>query len=345
MIEFSSLVRATAFLWRKKYRRLAIVVLLFGCIGVAIWWRDEIRIYAGRAGLWVAEKTGILPSDDPLAVLNERIARAKARVKDARSPQDREGYEQQVTILEEERRQLLASLTEKAKAAKQARPSLSTTYAALERRPQTSGVAFRVTAIGDHQFSIDWQFTSYVIRSKDAEKLGNPVVRESMTASDIYNAGRAFYLGGVVLARHETGLFVPAGLSIQLFRSKSPDWVAAKVVLATQDVFVGTIFTGVAPNPVEEVLAMMGLNLSLFPLSLEDQSFSSVRVRELTEHGLISVKGMLGAVFNPLLITKFDPLGIDDLTIGGKKFTEYEVIALRALGPRAITQIGTATKK
>src|SRR5258708_1423481 len=133
-----------------------------------------------------------------------------------------------------------------------------------------------------------------------------------MSVSDIFNSGRAFYLGGVVLGQTEGGIYVPGALTIIIFRFKKAGWLTATMALEPNDVFVGTIMTGIPPNPTEGLMTLLSLNVGFFPLSLEDPSFSAVRVRDLTDkYGLISLRGVLGMVLNPFVLSKLTAANLD----------------------------------
>ena len=88
---------------------------------------------------------------------------------------------------------------------------------------------------------------------------------------------------------------------------------------------------------------MLSLNIGFFPLSLEDPSFSAVHVKDLTEkHGLVSVRGVLGLILNPFILSKLTASDLD-VEIGGKKLSDYEVLALRAVGPQRVEPVGAST--
>jgi hypothetical protein len=267
------------------------------------------------------------------------------RLKDAKTPDDKEFYRKAIEATNAERKKLLADLGETAKKLSSDQPAIHITYSALERRTTDGGVAFMIASPADHLFSVDWQFTAYLIRSKEVEQLGNPAVRETMTVSDVVSAGRALYLGGVVLHKLPSGIYMATGLNVLQFRLKKEGWLTAKLALDSDDIFVGTILTGIPPNPQDAFWSFFGLNVGFFPLSLEDPSFSAVRVKHLTEkHGLISLRGVLAPIFNPFLLTKLTQTDLD-VNIGGKKLSEYEMLAVRAVGPRVIESLAAAETK
>jgi len=330
-------------LWRRK-PILAILVAVPLCVGVVAWKWNEIRVPLGRIALWVADVTGARPQDDDaVTVLNERISRAEARLRGRTTPEEREAYQAQIAAWKAERQKLTAEYLEKKSGTKAQGPTIRITYSALERRPGVSNVGFRVTTPADRLVSIEWEFNSYLIRNKEARALGHPAVHEAMTASDIVNSGRAFYLGGVVLSKASSGIYVPASLAVLAFRLKKAGWLSATMTLEPDDVFVGTIMTGIPPNAGEALLTMLSLNIGFFPLSLEDPSFSAVHVKDLTEkHGLVSVRGVLGLILNPFILSKLTASDLD-VEIGGKKLSDYEVLALRAVGPQRVEPVGAST--